>query len=305
MQIALKCPLPKGVWGLGSCGISNLQVLLKNNVLSLSSVIDLCRKMRKFEVLVYTSTAYSNCNHLNFPLKEEVYRLPFHAGKFLDALKNEDKEKLQELFAHCKPDWPNFYSFSKCLAENLLTDTASDLPVAIIRPSIVFSTWKNPIPGYVEENSGIITVFIGNDSEDMSEHINEFFMLVDKLREIEIEIANDLLTILLLYSIPESYENFRIAIESRDELPSPETLKIKIIEEANARKNKEIPTFPTHNELSTPRKRSMSVTSKTEVANVDGRRNRNNKQKFKLKCNYCGIFGHKGSICRKSKKIKI
>ncbi|GBL61314.1 hypothetical protein AVEN_80036-1 [Araneus ventricosus] len=61
--------------------------LLKNNVLSLSSVIELCRKMRKFEVLVYTSTAYSNCNHLNFPLKEEVYRLPFHAGQFLDALK--------------------------------------------------------------------------------------------------------------------------------------------------------------------------------------------------------------------------
>ncbi|GBL85732.1 hypothetical protein AVEN_193180-1 [Araneus ventricosus] len=25
MKIALKCPKPKGVWGLGSCGISNLQ----------------------------------------------------------------------------------------------------------------------------------------------------------------------------------------------------------------------------------------------------------------------------------------
>ncbi|GBL98971.1 hypothetical protein AVEN_227489-1 [Araneus ventricosus] len=65
-----------------------------------------------------------------------------------------------------------------------------------------------------------------SDSNNMNEHINEFFMLVDKLKEMEIEIANDLLTILLLYSIPESYENFRIAIESRDELPSPETLKI-------------------------------------------------------------------------------
>ncbi|GBM53004.1 Fatty acyl-CoA reductase 1 [Araneus ventricosus] len=64
-----------------------LEFLLRNNVLSLSSVIELCRKMRKFEVLVYTSTAYSNSNHLNFPLKEEVYRLPFHAGQFLDALR--------------------------------------------------------------------------------------------------------------------------------------------------------------------------------------------------------------------------
>ncbi|GBM86883.1 hypothetical protein AVEN_207394-1 [Araneus ventricosus] len=74
---------------------------------------------------------------------------------------NEDKKKLQELIAHCKPDWPNLYSFSKCLAENVITDTASDLPIAIIRPSIVFSTWKHPIPGYLEENFGITTSFLG------------------------------------------------------------------------------------------------------------------------------------------------
>ncbi|GBM17075.1 Fatty acyl-CoA reductase 1 [Araneus ventricosus] len=123
-----------------------LEFLLKNNVLSLSSVIELCRKMRKFEVLVYTSTAYSNSNHLIFPLREEVYRLPFHAGKFLDALKNEDKEELEKRIAHCKPDWPNSYNFSKCLAENVITDTASDLPIAIIRPSIIIGTWKHPIP---------------------------------------------------------------------------------------------------------------------------------------------------------------
>ncbi|KFM63289.1 hypothetical protein X975_10792, partial [Stegodyphus mimosarum] len=45
----------------------------------------------------------------------------------------------------------------------------------------------------------------------------------------EIDIADDLLTVLLLYSIPDSYESFRIAIESRDELPVPEMLKIKLL----------------------------------------------------------------------------
>ncbi|GBM97061.1 hypothetical protein AVEN_233705-1 [Araneus ventricosus] len=91
---------------------------------------------------------------------------------------------------------------------------------------------------------------------------------MDKLKVMEIEIANDLLTILLLYSIPESYENFRIAIESRDELPSPKTLKIKLIEEKIARKNKEIPNFRVHNKLFTPRKRSTNVTGKPKVANT-------------------------------------
>ncbi|XP_055944748.1 fatty acyl-CoA reductase 1-like isoform X3 [Argiope bruennichi] len=138
-----------------------LEFTLLHNVLSLNSIIELCRKMRKLEVLVYTSTALSNCNHSDFTLKEEVYRLPFRAEKFVDALKNEDYEGLHELYSHCKPEWPNAYTFSKCLAENLIMDTASDLPVAIIRPSIVISTWKHPIPGYVEENSGIAALTIG------------------------------------------------------------------------------------------------------------------------------------------------
>lgn len=42
---------------------------------------------------------------------------------------------------------------------------------------------------------------------------------------------------MLLYSLPSSFENFRCAIESRDELPTPEVLRIKIVEEYDARKN--------------------------------------------------------------------
>ncbi|GBM40208.1 hypothetical protein AVEN_183529-1 [Araneus ventricosus] len=139
------------------------------------------------------------------------------------------------------------------------------------------------------------------DSKNMNEHINEFFRLVDKLKEIEI--ANDLLTILLLYSIPESYENFRIAIESRDKLPSPEALKIKLIEEANARKNKEIPTFHDSQRALYTEKKKYERYRQTESRQPDADGNRNSDQKFKLKCNYCGIFGHKASICWK--KIKI
>ncbi|GBM95567.1 hypothetical protein AVEN_171070-1, partial [Araneus ventricosus] len=145
-----------------------------------------------------------------------------------------------------------------------------------------------------------------SDSKNMNEHINEYFMLVDKLKEMEIEIANDLLTILLLYSIPESYENFRIAIESRDQLPSPKTLKIKLIEEANARKNKEIPTFHDSQRALYTEKKKYERYRQTESRqpDADGKRNRNNNHKFKLKCNYCGIFGHKASICRKKQENK-
>jgi hypothetical protein len=50
------------------------------------------------------------------------------------------------------------------------------------------------------------------NGEDMRDHIRNFFDVVDKLEEMELCIINDLLAILLLYSIPDEYEPFRIAI---------------------------------------------------------------------------------------------
>ena len=51
--------------------------------------------------------------------------------------------------------------------------------------------------------------------QNVRDHINTFFDILDKLAEIAVEINEDLLTILLLYNLPEEYENFRVAIESR------------------------------------------------------------------------------------------
>ena len=63
---------------------------------------------------------------------------------------------------------------------------------------------------------------------------NIFFDIVDKLKEMDIEVADDFLSILLLYSIPENYENFWCAIEVRDVLPKPDALKL--LEEMGSKK---------------------------------------------------------------------
>lgn len=49
----------------------------------------------------------------------------------------------------------------------------------------------------------------------------------------DIDIDPDQLTILVLYSLPATFEKFQCAIESRDELPTPNALHAKIIEENN------------------------------------------------------------------------
>lgn len=75
-----------------------------------------------------------------------------------------------------------------------------------------------------------------DDSDDVREHMRKFFDTVDKLSDMDVDINKDLLCVMLLYSLAPRFENFRCAIESRDELPSPETLRIKIVEERRQEK---------------------------------------------------------------------
>lgn len=63
------------------------------------------------------------------------------------------------------------------------------------------------------------------EGEDIKEHLSSFFDTVDKLEAMDVEINGDLLTIMLLYSLPSSFENFRCAIESRDDLRNIEVFK--------------------------------------------------------------------------------
>lgn len=50
-----------------------------------------------------------------------------------------------------------------------------------------------------------------SENDNVSEHLDSFFEAVDKLEEMSIKIHDDLLAIMLLYSLPASYENFRCA----------------------------------------------------------------------------------------------
>ena len=55
-----------------------------------------------------------------------------------------------------------------------------------------------------------------NEGEDAREYIRKYHDIVDKLAEMEVEINPDLMSTILLRGLPESYENFRCAMTSRD-----------------------------------------------------------------------------------------
>ena len=61
--------------------------------------------------------------------------------------------------------WPNTYTFTKSLGESILAQRGRDLPIAIIRPSIVESSERTPFTGWNEgiNTSGPLSYLLGTN----------------------------------------------------------------------------------------------------------------------------------------------
>ncbi|URE25038.1 fatty acyl-CoA reductase [Musa troglodytarum] len=57
--------------------------------------------------------------------------------------------------------WPNTYVFTKAMGEMLLGHSRGDLPMVILRPTIITSVQSDPLPGWIEGTRTIDSVIIG------------------------------------------------------------------------------------------------------------------------------------------------
>nr|CAD7263535.1 unnamed protein product [Timema shepardi] len=130
------------------------------NIGGTKEIIDLCRACVKLKSIVYTSTAYSNC-HLK-DIEECFYDPPFDIDEDINKfLCTTDEATIEILKPKILGKWPNTYTFTKSIAENILRTTAADLPLSIVRPSQVFSTVKEPICGWIDNLYGPTGAQIG------------------------------------------------------------------------------------------------------------------------------------------------
>ncbi|KAK9751402.1 Zinc knuckle [Popillia japonica] len=143
-----------------------------------------------------------------------------------------------------------------------------------------------------------LTLHRMEENEDIRKHVSKFFDTVDKLEEMSIEVNPDLLAIMLLYSLPSSFENFRCAIESRDELPSPEVLRIKIVEEADARAKMSDSMSQSALFVSKNVKYRHGEKYGTKTGNLGSA----NRKEFKFRCYVCNKVGHIAANCREKNK---
>ncbi|KAH7512801.1 hypothetical protein FEM48_Zijuj12G0128600 [Ziziphus jujuba var. spinosa] len=148
-------------------------VALGTNTLGVLQVLSFAKKCVNLEMLVHVSTAYV-CGEREGTIPEDTI---FYMGKTIKSEPKLDLEVEQKLVAEKLNDlqaqnasedtittimkdfgikraklhgWANTYVFTKAMGEICAKQFRENIPLAIIRPTMVTSTYNEPFPGWIE-----------------------------------------------------------------------------------------------------------------------------------------------------------
>jgi fatty acyl-CoA reductase len=102
------------------------------------------------ERIVYVSTAYVSPHH-DGPIPEALVALPKRAEELLAALQS-GKQPDAEVLA--TTGHPNTYTLTKTIAEHMMVERRGEVPLTIVRPSIISAARHHPMPGWIDSNTG-------------------------------------------------------------------------------------------------------------------------------------------------------
>ncbi|GBP48662.1 Putative fatty acyl-CoA reductase CG5065 [Eumeta japonica] len=115
-------------------------------------VLDLAKEFQKLELFVYMSTAF--CHPEEAVLEEKGYRPYYDPHEMIRTVEVSDEETLSALTSKVLKSLPNCYTLSKALAEALVEETSNNLPILIMRPSVVIPILYDPLPGWTDNLNG-------------------------------------------------------------------------------------------------------------------------------------------------------
>ncbi|PPS09878.1 hypothetical protein GOBAR_AA10769 [Gossypium barbadense] len=137
-------------------------VALGINTFGAFNVLNFGKKCDKIKLFLHISTAYVCGEKADMILEKRFYMGETLKGTHSINIFEEKRtmeEQLAQLQYHGAPDkaikaklngWPNTYVFTKAMGEMLLGHFKGDLPLVIIRPTMIASTYKQPFPGWIE-----------------------------------------------------------------------------------------------------------------------------------------------------------
>ncbi|KAH0953754.1 hypothetical protein HN011_008466 [Eciton burchellii] len=136
-----------------------LKLAVPINVRSTRDILNLCKEITNIKSFVHVSTAYANCPQST--IEEKFYDPPMDSDKLIALMECMEDKLTEDITPRLLAEWPNTYTYTKAVAENVIKKQADDLPVGIFRPAIVISTYREPLRGWIDNLYGPTGVAAG------------------------------------------------------------------------------------------------------------------------------------------------
>jgi fatty acyl-CoA reductase len=124
----------------------------RSNILTALNVLDLAKGFRRLERMVWVSTAYVTPHAGGTTAVEEALApLPAPAAELFESIRSKkaSEEELLRASGH-----PNTYTLTKSIAEHLLMERRGQVPLTIVRPSVISASVIHPFPGWIDSTTG-------------------------------------------------------------------------------------------------------------------------------------------------------
>ncbi|KAH8288481.1 hypothetical protein KR054_003218, partial [Drosophila jambulina] len=138
-----------------------LHLALAINVRATRLMLQLAKQMTQLVSFVHISTAYSNS--VATDADERFYPEHLREGSDIILALGEllSAETIDSLTSSLVGSFPNTYTYTKALAEDVIRREAGSLPLCIFRPSIIMPVFKDPVAGWVENLYGPHALIFG------------------------------------------------------------------------------------------------------------------------------------------------
>ncbi|KAL0122076.1 hypothetical protein PUN28_007090 [Cardiocondyla obscurior] len=134
-----------------------LKNAVKSNTVSTVNVITLAKQMPLLESFIHISTSFCQCGES--VLEERPYRTSISPENVICMVNTMTNDTLEAMRLKLLGEQPNTYAYSKALSEDFVSRCG--LPVGVVRPSIVTASYKEPVPGWVDNMNGPTGLMIG------------------------------------------------------------------------------------------------------------------------------------------------
>ncbi|XP_017076106.2 fatty acyl-CoA reductase wat [Drosophila eugracilis] len=142
--------------------VEPLHKALNINTRATRLMIQLAKEMQCLKAFVHISTAFSNCpsNHIQERFYPEHLTCP--ANKVLEFNETLKPELMDKFAPALMGKFPNTYTYTKALAEQVIQMEAKDLPICVFRPAIILANFKEPMSGWIDNLHGVVALMYGN-----------------------------------------------------------------------------------------------------------------------------------------------